>query len=527
MSNLAIGGNYNQSLSAGTIKRFSDNIIQELGEYKSSLSHIFAKNTIAMQGNEYTMRSYTVSHATSRAMEDGRFRPLAPIHTFTGASAANDYNEHVKTFTTEPNSPYTKSRKMQTVASDWAQVIDKAANLDIGFEVSKLAKAGAAELVRLRDIRCSMAFTSSVLATDNTFIKFDVENNVIPLSTPFDPELGIIKFISPFASNHSYKECLDVLQSNKQAGGLTRAKLLAAHSKLSSYLEGRPQKMYCVMSNSQLLDLLADDKVLSSDFVNHKPLTDGELPELCGFQIIRYDYLPYTKSSGADFMLHLHAQRKTFEDEMKAPEDGFKDEKSKTDIKKKTDAYAKEDKSLKAAFDRFTEKVFLPLRSNLSLDQIFDLMKRSSKQVSKDVYCFAEDAIGFGKVSGLDRNQILEDPKDHNNWYIYIEEYIAVARASERAIVCIKCLDKAFKDENGLIGLYNAAKDSRLSFFANPYQVPQAKDSTEFSVLPSNLLLRGSIWKDPTHNVQQDMEQKSSRGITQNQAQELEGDYVI
>ena len=44
-NNLATGGNYSKSLSAGTIKRFSDNIVQELGEYKSNLSHIFAKKT--------------------------------------------------------------------------------------------------------------------------------------------------------------------------------------------------------------------------------------------------------------------------------------------------------------------------------------------------------------------------------------------------------------------------------------------------------------------------------------------------
>ena len=203
-NNLAIGGNYNQSLSAGTIKRFSDSITQEVGEYKSSLSHIFAKNTISMEGNEYTMRNYTVSHATSRAMENGRFRPLAPVHTF---NSANDYNEHVKTFTTEPHSPFTKSRKMQTVASDWAQVIDKAANLDIGLEVNKLAKAGAAELVRLRDIRCAISFTSSVFATDNTYIKFNVRDNVVPLSSDIDPVLGIASFISPFLVNHTYNQC--------------------------------------------------------------------------------------------------------------------------------------------------------------------------------------------------------------------------------------------------------------------------------------------------------------------------------
>ena len=224
--------------------------------------------------------------------------------------------------------------------------------------------------------------------------------------------------------------------------------------------------MYCVLSSSQLLNLFADDKALSSDFVNHKPLTDGELPEFCGFKIITYDYLPYIESYGLDLTGHLEVQRAIFEQEMVKPKTGekgkeqegeFDNAKSKAEIKQATDLYvdglqiSSTDKNrLKESFDAFTSNFFLKLREHLTLDQIIDLMNRSQRQVSADVYCFCDDVIHFGKVSGLDRNQIIEDPKDHNNWYIYVEEYIAVARANEKAIVCIKCLDMPSVDNISL-----------------------------------------------------------------------------
>lgn len=531
MSNLA-PNNYAQSLSQGTIKRFSDNIIQELAEYKSSLSHIFAKNAVNMQGNEYVIRNYSVSHASTRAMENGRFRPIAPVHEFADVGG---YFAHLNEFRTKADAPLTKSCKMMSIASDWEQIIDKAANLDIGIEINNLAKAGSAELIRLRDVRCALAMTSHVFASDNTYLKFNIKENVVPLSCPMITVLGVPKFISPFTSNISYEGCLETLNTNKRIGGLTRAKLLKAKSILTKHLEGRPGNLYCVLSNDQLINLLGDDKALSSDYVNHKPLTDGSLPEFCGFKIITYDYLPYIDTVGSELTsIYLDAVKNHFEAHMGKDDSGLgytTDDAATADLKTKTDGYvdtlailAEQKAALKLSFYAFIDHVFLRLRRHLLLDQIMDLMSRAQKCVSSDVYCFTEKAISFGKLSNMDRNQIVEDVKDHNNWHVYVEEYTAIARMSEDAIVTIKCLDTK---RSGIIKLYNAARDNRLPFFDTAFQIPKTNDDVIFSVMPAIFAHNLAEWRNPAHDDNMDAQNRLSRGITKNDATLLAQRYCI
>ena len=186
---------YDESLTPGTIKLFSDDINRRLDqEYKSRISLIVMQNYVSMQGTEFIIRTHGVGHAAKRKMtEKRRFRPIANRSAFdTDAS----YMKHLKEFGPQFVEVDTYSPRMQAFYATWGVKIDRVENKNIGFKIPSLAKEGTDEIVRERDIRAVFAFTTPVSTKDNEYAKFDIKNNVVPLSTSVFYDIGAVDFVS-------------------------------------------------------------------------------------------------------------------------------------------------------------------------------------------------------------------------------------------------------------------------------------------------------------------------------------------
>lgn len=175
---------------------------------------------------------------------------------------------------------------------------------DISSILKQASEAGAAD--GAHTAAATKAAAIAIITNDNVGAelkaRFDAEINAVVGTADAPGQARVVAYIKAMSKRE--KQLASAIAhsptSNILAGGLTVDKLILARQLLNKGTFNAGKKMYLVVSEQQIADLLHNYQVVSSDYSNVKSLVDGTVESFMGFQIIKSEWLGGLKATNGD-----------------------------------------------------------------------------------------------------------------------------------------------------------------------------------------------------------------------------------
>ncbi len=163
------------------------------------------------------------------------------------------------------------------------------------------AAAGAADTAA-----AAKAAAIAVITDDNVGAqlkaRFDAEINAVVGAADAAGKAKVVAHVKAMARREKQlaSAAAQSGSANISSGGLTVDKLILARQLLNKGTFNAGKKMYLVVSEQQIADLLHHYQIVSSDYNNVKALVEGSVDSFMGFQIIKSEWLGGLKSTAGD-----------------------------------------------------------------------------------------------------------------------------------------------------------------------------------------------------------------------------------